>query len=90
MLPDALDASYANNTSSVLSLLEQEDFGIKTALISPWLNPWSKVILEVLIVSQLRTTMHPFYRTLSLPCFCSYPEPDKSISHSSRFLSDAF
>jgi hypothetical protein len=68
MLSDALDASYANNTSSVLSLLEQEDVGIKTALISPWLNPWSKVILEVLIVSQLRTTMHPFYGILSLSC----------------------
>jgi hypothetical protein len=63
MLSEALGASYANNSSSVRSLLEQKEVDIKTALISPRLTPGSTVILEELIVSQLVTTMHAFYRT---------------------------
>ena len=53
MHSEALGANYVNITSSVRSLLEQEDVDIKTALISPWLTPWSRVSLEKPIVSQV-------------------------------------
>jgi hypothetical protein len=84
--------SYVNKTSTVRSLLEQENVRNEITFISPWLTPWSRVIAGELIVGPLVEELHVFYR---IRCFITvftqqsvtfiYPELDECNSSFAPF-----
>jgi len=58
-----------------------------------YLNPWSRVLLEKLIVAQLVKKFPAFYGTRSFITvfttagYCPYPDPDASSLHSPILIS---